>query len=44
MSKVLVGIDPGVKTGLAISEGGKLVRVETVDILDALDEIQAYAN
>ncbi len=42
--KVLVGIDPGIKTGLAIAEGGKLVRIETVDILDALDEIHAYAN
>lgn len=33
--KVVIGIDPGVNTGFAISEGGKLLRVECMSAVEA---------
>jgi len=33
--RVVIGIDPGVNTGFAISEGGKLLRVECMAAVEA---------
>jgi hypothetical protein len=42
--KIIIGIDPGVKTGLAFVDGetGNLLRVETHGILQAMQEIQNF--
>lgn len=35
--KVVIGIDPGVNTGFAVSESGKLLRVECMTAVEAED-------
>lgn len=36
---IKIGIDPGVKTGFAVSDGGCLVQVETLKIHQAMHEV-----
>lgn len=43
MKKILIGIDPGRHTGLAVIKDGKLVRCETMMIHHALTEIELFA-
>ena len=33
--KVVIGIDPGVNTGVAVADGGKLIRVESMNAVEA---------
>ena len=33
--RVVIGIDPGVHTGFALSDGGKLIRVESMNAVEA---------
>ena len=40
--KILIGIDPGVNTGFSVSENGKLTRVESMRIDQALNEVDVY--
>lgn len=40
MKKILIGIDPGRHTGLAVIKDGKLVRCETMKIHQALKELE----
>lgn len=42
MCMIRVGIDPGVKTGFAIAESGKLTHLETVDFWGAYDRIREW--
>jgi hypothetical protein len=41
---ITVGIDPGVKTGFATASGGKLLRVESMRIDQAMAEVAALHN
>ena len=41
---IYIGIDPGVKTGVAVSSGGKLKEVKTMRIHQALALVLSYAN
>lgn len=43
---IIIGIDPGTRTGLAVKRLGqqKLHRVDTLKIHEALDEVKRYAN
>ena len=38
--KILIGIDPGVNTGLAVSKDGKLTRVDSVKIHEAMEYLR----
>ena len=44
--KRIIGIDPGVHTGFSVKnlETGTIERVETMDILDAMDAVKTYLN
>lgn len=42
MKKILIGIDPGKNTGLAVIKDGKLVRCETMLIHEALKELEGF--
>mgnify|MGYP002380383291 CR=1 FL=1 len=44
MDKVFIGIDPGVKTGLAISVNKQLVELVTTDIMSAQDWVLDKIN
>ena len=39
MSRLIIGIDPGTNTGFAVSENGKLTRVESMRIDEALSVV-----
>jgi len=41
MSRIYVGIDPGLQTGFAVSLKGKIEEVKTVDFWGVMDEIRA---
>jgi hypothetical protein len=41
-AKVLIGIDPGTNTGIAIKEQGKWYRIETMNIFAALQTVINY--
>jgi hypothetical protein len=41
-NSVLIGIDPGTKTGVAVKENGKLIRVETMTIFQAIEVVLAW--
>lgn len=41
-NSVLIGIDPGTKTGVAVLENGKLIRVETMTIFQAIEVVLAW--
>lgn len=36
----LIGIDPGTHTGIAISRQGKLICVETMSIIEAIEQVK----
>lgn len=42
MKRILIGIDPGKNTGLAVIKDGKLVRCETMLIHQALKELEGF--
>lgn len=42
MKKILIGIDPGRHTGLAVIKDGKLVRCETMMIHEAMKELEGF--
>lgn len=44
MKKILIGIDPGTHTGIAVIKDGKLVRCETMMIHQALKELEGFAQ
>lgn len=39
-AQVLVGIDPGTNTGLAVKERGKFIEIQTTSIFKAIEEIR----
>lgn len=40
--QILIGIDPGTHTGIAIKEHGKWVSVETLTIFEAVERVKAW--
>ena len=42
MKRILIGIDPGKNTGLAVIKDGKLVRCETMLIHEAMKELEGF--
>jgi len=42
MRRVVIGIDPGVKTGLAVINHGLLEKVMTLDFWNAIKHVEAY--
>ncbi|MDO4440550.1 MAG: hypothetical protein Q4B81_00015 [Moraxella sp.] len=44
MSRILIGIDPGVNTGFAKSYDGKLVEVKTYSIIEAMEAVVFTIN
>jgi hypothetical protein len=41
-AKVLIGVDPGTHTGIAIKENGKFYSIETMTIYEALQRVVNY--
>ena len=41
---IVVGIDPGINTGFAIVENGKIMRLETLSFWAAIDAINSLEN
>jgi len=43
-TKTVIGIDPGVKTGVGVYIGAELVRVETTSIIEAIEIVKSYSK